>query len=51
MSGICGAIGIENEELLKRIALLMEHRGGVIEVSVNKGATIAVIRRTDEPGT
>jgi asparagine synthase (glutamine-hydrolysing) len=48
MSGICGAIGIENERLLKRMALLMEHRGDVIEVSVNKGATVAIIRRTDE---
>ncbi|MBN2462601.1 MAG: hypothetical protein JXB43_03270, partial [Dehalococcoidia bacterium] len=48
MSGICGVIGIENEGLLKRMALLMEHRGDIIEVSVNKGTTIALIRRTDE---
>ena len=50
MSGICGAIGIENEGLLKRMALLMEHRGEIIEVSVNNGAAVALIRRTDEPG-
>ena len=50
MSGICGAIGIENGGLLKRMALFMEHRGEIIEVSVNSGATIALVRRTDEPG-
>jgi len=50
MSGICGAIGIENEGLLKRMASLMEHRGEIIEVSVNNGAAVALIRRTDEPG-
>ena len=50
MSGICGAIGIENEGLLKRMASLMEHRGEIIEVSVNSGAAVALVRRTDEPG-
>ena len=29
---------------------LMGHRGEIIEVSVNNGAAIALIRRTDEPG-
>ena len=50
MSGICGAIGIENEGLLKRMVSLMEHRGEIIEVSVNNGAAAALIRRTDESG-
>jgi len=50
MSGICGAIGIENEALLKRMTSLMEHRGEIVEVSANNGATIAAIRRADEPG-
>ncbi|MBM4452959.1 MAG: hypothetical protein FJ013_00040 [Chloroflexi bacterium] len=50
MPGICGAVGIKNEGLLKRMASLMEHRGEIIEVSANNGATVAVIRRTHEPG-
>jgi len=50
MAGICGAIGIEDEQLLKRMAALMEHRGETIDVSADNGATIALIRHTDEPG-
>lgn len=50
MAGICGAIGIEDETLLKRMASLMEHRGEIIEVSADNGATLALIRHTDEPG-
>jgi len=50
MAGICGVIGIEDEELLRRMASLMEHRGEIIEVSADNGATIALIRHTDEPG-
>lgn len=50
MAGICGAIGIEDDRLLKRMASLMEHRGEIIEVSADNGATIALIRHTDEPG-
>jgi len=50
MAGICGAIGIEDDRLLKRMASLMEHRGEIIEVSADNGATIALIRHADEPG-
>jgi len=50
MAGICGAIGIEDEALLKRMVSLMEHRGEIIEVFADNGATIALIRHADEPG-
>ncbi len=50
MAGICGAIGIEDEALLRRMASLMEHRGEIIEVSADNGATLALIRHADEPG-
>ena len=50
MAGICGAIGIEDEQLLKRMAALMEHRGEIIDVSAGNGATVALIRHTDESG-
>lgn len=50
MAGICGAIGIEDETLLRRMASLMEHRGEIIQVSADNGATIALVRRVDEPG-
>ena len=49
MAGICGAIGTEDEALLRRMVSLMEHRGEIIEVSTNNGATITLIRHTDEP--
>jgi len=50
MAGICGAIGIKDETLLRKIVSLMEHRGEIIEVSADNGATIALIRHADEPG-
>jgi asparagine synthase (glutamine-hydrolysing) len=50
MAGICGAIGIEDEALLRRMASLIEHRGEIVEVSVDNGVTIALIRHADEPG-
>lgn len=50
MAGICGAIGIENEALLRRMASLMEHRGNIMDVSTDNGMTVALVRRADEPG-
>lgn len=50
MAGICGAIGIEDEKLLRRMASLMEHRGEIIDVSADSGVSIAIIRHADEPG-
>ena len=50
MAGICGAIGIDDEALLKRMTSLMEHRGEIIDVSADNGTTIALIRHTGEPG-
>jgi len=50
MAGICGAIGIEDEKLLRRMVALMGHRGETIEVAADNGATIALIRHADEPG-
>lgn len=50
MAGICGAIGIKDETLLRRMASLMEHRGGIIDVFADNGMTIALIRHTGEPG-
>lgn len=50
MAGICGAIGIEDEALLRRMVSLMEHRGEIIDVSTDNGVTIALIRHAEEPG-
>jgi asparagine synthase (glutamine-hydrolysing) len=50
MAGICGAIGIEDEALLRRMVALMGHRGEIIEVATSNGVTIALIRHADEPG-
>jgi len=50
MAGICGAIGIEDEALLRRMASLIEHRGEIVEVSVDNGVTIALIRHAEESG-
>jgi len=50
MAGICGAIGIEDEALLRRMASFMKHRGEVIDVFTDSGVTIALIRHADEPG-
>jgi asparagine synthase (glutamine-hydrolysing) len=50
MAGICGAIGIEDEKLLRKMASSMRHRGEVIDVSADNGVTIALIRHADEPG-
>jgi asparagine synthase (glutamine-hydrolysing) len=49
MAGICGAIGIENKALLKRMVSLMAHRGEIIDVFADNGVTIALIRRANEP--
>jgi asparagine synthase (glutamine-hydrolysing) len=50
MSGICGAVGIEDEKLLRKMASSMRHRGEVIDVLAGNGVTIALIRHADEPG-
>lgn len=49
MAGICGVIGIEDGSLVKRMAFLMEHRGDIVEVNGDKGTSIALIRRDNEP--
>lgn len=50
MAGICGAIGTEDEALLRRMASLMGHRGDIIDVSATNGVTIALVRRVDDLG-
>jgi asparagine synthetase B (glutamine-hydrolysing) len=49
LAGICGALGIEDKDLIYRMASLMEHRGEVIEAFADNGVTMALIRHSDEP--
>ena len=50
MSGICGVIGSNNEDLVRRMISLMEHRGGKTDVLTDDDVTIAIIRRGNEAG-
>ena len=49
MAGICGVLGIEDKDLVKRMGSLMEHRGRVIDVFAENGVTIALVRHSEEP--
>lgn len=49
MAGICGVLGIEDEDLVKKMGSLMDHRGEVIDVFAENGVTIAIVHHSDEP--